>query len=114
MGNEVCIMDKVDLVGADVLAQARAQMKKFNALNVSVPKIEVKGEWMLEGLTFPLEDWCNAFPPLGHRFINVNTSGDRKPKMEATEGSFMRLYFVFSGTELDADSELATGDLFAK
>jgi len=109
--SESTIIDTTTVTGERVLFEARANIKKLKALNVRVPKMQVKGGWKMNGFDFDFEDWQEAFPPLGNKYIKA---GEKKAAVEPTETSELQIFFVFSGESLRANDKLATGDLFAK
>lgn len=107
---QVNIMDAISLEGANVLAEARLEIKKLKVLGVKVPKMRVRGGWKMQGFDFDFEDWQEAYPPLGNKYLKA---GERKAYVEATETSELEVFFVFTGEAITDKNPLATGDLFA-
>ena len=91
------ILSETTVQGADVLAQARAEIKKLVPLGVRIPKMEVKGDWVMNGFDFSFEDWQPAFLPLGNKYVRA---GERKAQVEPTETSELRIFFVVAGEAL--------------
>lgn len=106
----VNILDSVAIDGEDVLFKARAAVKRFKGLGSKVPKMEIRGGWLMNGFSFDFDEYEDAFPPLGSKYIKA---GPKAAQVEPTETSEMRIYFVHSGEGITDKNPLATGDLFA-
>lgn len=109
MGN-VNILASTEIKGEEVLPQARAAVREFQALGVKVPKMEIKGDWKMNGFDFSFDEWVDAYPPLGNKYLKA---GERKAQVEPTADSEMRIFFVFSGEGITDSNPLSKGDLFA-
>lgn len=95
--------------GVDLLSEARAAIRKLRPLGARVPAMRVKGDWLMNGFEFSFEDWEDAFPPLGNLYLKA---GSKKAFVQPTENATLEIFFVISGEEMDADDDLALGDLF--
>lgn len=106
----VHVLDFAEVEGEKLLGEARAEVRKFQKLGCKVPKMEIKGGWIMNGFDFDFDEWVDAYPPLGNRYVEA---GPRRAKVAPTETSECRIYFVHSGEGITDDNPLSDGDLFA-
>ena len=106
---QVNILDSVTVHGADCLAAARKEVRKFRKLNCKVPARKIRGGWKVAGFSLDFEEAEDAFPPLGNLYLEA---GEKKAKAGPTETSELEIFFVHSGEGITNSNPLATGDLF--